>query len=1086
MGVPARAYFVSALVSLVGTLQLGYHHAVYNQPERAMQQYLNDSFWLSTGGRPSQEGLSFLWSTSVSMFAAGLLFGSVCCCRLIIDKLGRRAALIAAALVGLVGCAMQSGAFWMQATACWLLPMGRFVNGISSGIGTTSQAVFLSEIAPAAARGKLGALAPVFMATGTLIANLFGRHDIFGTYDLWWWLTIIPLISCLLFLSASWIIYESPKFLTTTKRDDDAAITSICFYNDSRTDAEAVLDLIKVESNDDQGLKGLINLVRTYPGYQNALLVAIGISLAVPFSGVFLMYTYLSEVALSAGMQQSSVDVLSLAYPCLDIICTLIGVRLIDVIGRRKLLLFGSWMVTGCLAIICACELLKDHRVYNGTGIQVALLIAVLVHVVMKSICISGVSFVLPYELFPTPVRAALASYVCAVGVDLGDLFLLFAYLPAKGVIGGYSLLILFILPTAAIALTLTYLMPETMGVPVAQMYETFTTTEEDENWYNADGIVSIEASPSLSSQSTNATTRIRDTPRLFTECEDAREKETPASWRASAGDGVIVDPSAIRSTSVERESSGKLGFEQREGLSSVARANGYRSTTLARPFMGSVVDWAFVARGLIGGSLRLVRANGAFANEVGGRCASIGDYCDSVEMKSSAGTSSASPSFSAISDKVQLPDGLVKFRLYPESQGRGDFGFRLSGNKTMGVYVTAILGGTIVEKDGHLQTSDQLLQCHDISLVGMSCDQVVKVLRLSFDLHGYAKLTVVKQWARGKGHSYRPHTGLPASTSQHHLSELAKDHRLKTSAASSDNANNISPMGASDKEIIRAEVHAEGAMLTEYTIIHDHHGAPTEIPTLQGVSGSRVELRLAASNLPNIPRESPRMHRPKRSGNGLKDGVKKEGTAQSRNSTKSDPDRKTSWTPKKRLSDDMRIKKISLSSQGIGESSDDPSLNFQPGKPNHMFSKENIKDFVRHTTPHVALRRQDSENDEVPLVSFDQLNKDNNSASNNYYRVYRKKGRSVSAESVVSEQSAQSAMQDQRKTSGSHEIKWNCPVCLEGAKKIRKMGRRLMSTHCGHVFCSACLDDIVKSEKGCPNCRAPVSSLTQCHPIFM
>jgi hypothetical protein len=71
MGVPVRAYLVVVLVSLVGTLQLGYHHAVYNQPELAMQQYLNESYTLANGKRPSAEGLSFLWSTTVSAFAAG-------------------------------------------------------------------------------------------------------------------------------------------------------------------------------------------------------------------------------------------------------------------------------------------------------------------------------------------------------------------------------------------------------------------------------------------------------------------------------------------------------------------------------------------------------------------------------------------------------------------------------------------------------------------------------------------------------------------------------------------------------------------------------------------------------------------------------------------------------------------------------------------------------------------------------------------------------------------------------------------------------------------------------------------------------
>ena len=56
----------------------------------------------------------------------------------------------------------------------------------------------------------------------------------------------------------------------------------------------------------------------------------------IPTSGIFLMFSYLSDVARAAGMQQKFVSIISIAYPSLDVVFSLIGTLLIDRIGTKS------------------------------------------------------------------------------------------------------------------------------------------------------------------------------------------------------------------------------------------------------------------------------------------------------------------------------------------------------------------------------------------------------------------------------------------------------------------------------------------------------------------------------------------------------------------------------------------------------------------------------------------------------------------------------------------------------------------------------------------------------------------------------
>lgn len=53
-------------------------------------------------------------------------------------------------------------------------------------------------------------------------------------------------------------------------------------------------------------------------------------------------------------------------------------------------------------------------------------------------------------------------------------------------------------------------------------------------------------------------------------------------------------------------------------------------------------------------------------------------------------------------------------------------------------------------------------------------------------------------------------------------------------------------------------------------------------------------------------------------------------------------------------------------------------------------------------------------------------------------------------------------------------ENEWVCSICLDDRNMISRTRRQLISTSCGHIFCSDCFSSITRAEEqsSCPTCR--------------
>ncbi|XP_057706443.1 RING finger protein 4 [Corythoichthys intestinalis] len=60
-----------------------------------------------------------------------------------------------------------------------------------------------------------------------------------------------------------------------------------------------------------------------------------------------------------------------------------------------------------------------------------------------------------------------------------------------------------------------------------------------------------------------------------------------------------------------------------------------------------------------------------------------------------------------------------------------------------------------------------------------------------------------------------------------------------------------------------------------------------------------------------------------------------------------------------------------------------------------------------------------------------------------------------------------------------------SCPVCMDSYSEMVDSGRLVVSTKCGHVFCSQCLRDALSHSHTCPTCRKRLTP-RQYHPLYI
>ena len=233
-------------------------------------------------------------------------------------------------VVSALGCALSTG--------LTSLLIFRLLGGLAIGGSSVLSPVYIAEIAPAEWRGRLVGSFQISVVSGILIAYL--SNYFIGTLGLgsadWRWMFGVAAAPALLFFALLFGIPNSPRWLATKGR---------------ATEARAVLEEIGAANPDGEmrDIEQSIHLEKAgateslfSAKYKFPLFLAISIGIFNQLSGINAILYYLNPIFTAAGFSRVSGDQQAVIIGAVNLIATLIGMTLIDKLGRKTLLLIGS------------------------------------------------------------------------------------------------------------------------------------------------------------------------------------------------------------------------------------------------------------------------------------------------------------------------------------------------------------------------------------------------------------------------------------------------------------------------------------------------------------------------------------------------------------------------------------------------------------------------------------------------------------------------------------------------------------------------------------------------------------------------
>jgi SP family galactose:H+ symporter-like MFS transporter len=315
---------------------------------------------------------------------AGAAFGGK-----LADALGRRKLLIQVAIlfiIGAIGTAL--------APTPTLLAIGRVIVGIAIGIASFTAPLYISEVSPPAIRGKLVSLNQLMITLGIVVSYLadYGLAD----KEAWRWMFGLAAIPALILLIGLFFVPESPRWLMGRSREHEARAVLQRIRESS--DVSAELAEIKEDlSLQEGGWRELLNVSLRRP-----LIIGIGLAIFQQFTGINTVIYYAPTIFQLAGLHSASAAILAtVGVGVVNVLLTIVALRILDRAGRRPLLLWGLVGMVISLGVLGAAFLLA------GSSPIVAWLavISLAVYVACFAIGLGPVFWLLISEIYPLKIR---------------------------------------------------------------------------------------------------------------------------------------------------------------------------------------------------------------------------------------------------------------------------------------------------------------------------------------------------------------------------------------------------------------------------------------------------------------------------------------------------------------------------------------------------------------------------------------------------------------------------------------------------------------------------------------------------------
>jgi len=317
-----------------------------------------------------------LWGTLIGAMTAGVPG----------DRFGARAVLrVLAAFYVISGLGSALAWDWGSLLAF------RFIGGLAIGGSSVLAPVYIAEISPAARRGLLVGMFQLAIVVGILVAYISNAAvGVVAGDAAWRWKLGVAALPAAIFFALLFRIPHSPRWLAGKGRDGEALAVLRAIGDPAPEAALASYDAAAEEETARDGRK------LSWAAHKRPMLLAIGVAAFNQLSGINAILYYLNQIFADAGF--GSTDLPAIVIGAANLMFTLLGMALIDRIGRKTLLVAGGAGTAACLALAALAL---------GGAVPNALLLPALIGFIAFFAPSQGaVIWVYISEVFPSVVRA--------------------------------------------------------------------------------------------------------------------------------------------------------------------------------------------------------------------------------------------------------------------------------------------------------------------------------------------------------------------------------------------------------------------------------------------------------------------------------------------------------------------------------------------------------------------------------------------------------------------------------------------------------------------------------------------------------
>ncbi len=401
----ANIGFIGAIVAVatIGGFMFGYDSGVIN----GTQEGLEAAFDLSALGTGFNVG-AILIGCAAGAFSAGRLA----------DVVGRKKVMMLSAVLFFIS-ALLAGVAGSSA----IFIVARLIGGLGVGAASVLSPAYISEVTPAAIRGRLASVQQIMIITGLTgafvanwaLANVAGSSTapFWGGYEAWRWMFWMQSIPAAVYFFALLTIPESPRFLVTKGRhaEAEAVLVKLLGEDEGRRKVAEIRDSLSADH------RPRFSDLRDKVSGRIRPIVWVGVGLAIfqQLVGINVVFYYGAVLWQSVGFSESDSLLINIVSGTLSILACMVTVAVVDKLGRKPLLLIGSAGMTVTLATVAFAF---HHSVTNADG-SVSLpgnwgiiaLVAANLYVIFFNVSWGPVMWVMLGEMFPNQIRGSALAF---------------------------------------------------------------------------------------------------------------------------------------------------------------------------------------------------------------------------------------------------------------------------------------------------------------------------------------------------------------------------------------------------------------------------------------------------------------------------------------------------------------------------------------------------------------------------------------------------------------------------------------------------------------------------------------------------